>query len=81
MTCSVDKGRDAYVLADDIWPEDYCPPDQVDHYAPEQDLLKEQVMKFLDRPPEAQQQVIKAVYVEEIPIKMWPTCSTFHSAL
>lgn len=43
------KGRDAYVLADDIWPEDYCPPDLVDHYAPEQDLLKEQVMKF--RPP------------------------------
>lgn len=61
------KGRDAYVLADDIWPEDYCPPDLVDHYAPEQDLLKEQVMKFLDRLPEAQQQVIKAVYLEEIP--------------
>ncbi|WP_177335119.1 sigma-70 family RNA polymerase sigma factor, partial [Klebsiella variicola] len=45
----------------------YCPPDLVDHYAPEQDLLKEQVMKFLDRLPEAQQQVIKAVYLEEIP--------------
>ncbi|MCE7631250.1 sigma-70 family RNA polymerase sigma factor, partial [Vibrio fluvialis] len=56
-----------HVLADDIWPSDFCPPDMVEHYAPEHEMLKEQVLKFLDTLPEAQQKVVRAVYLEELP--------------
>ncbi|GAB2654205.1 RNA polymerase sigma factor [Vibrio panuliri] len=61
------KGRDAHVLADDIWPSDFLPPDLVEHYAPEHEMLKEQVLKFLDILPEAQRKVVQAVYLEELP--------------
>ncbi|SDH68969.1 RNA polymerase sigma-70 factor, ECF subfamily [Vibrio xiamenensis] len=61
------KGRDPHVLADDIWPSDYTPPDMVEHYSPEQDRLKQQVIQFLDLLPEAQRKVVQAVYIEEIP--------------
>ncbi|EPZ8238360.1 RNA polymerase sigma factor [Vibrio fluvialis] len=61
------KGKEAHVLADDIWPSDFCPPDMVEHYAPEHEMLKEQVLKFLDTLPEAQQKVVRAVYLEELP--------------
>ncbi len=61
------KGRDAHILADDIWPSDFLPPDLVDHYAPEHEMLKEQVVKFLDILPEAQRKVVQAVYLEDLP--------------
>lgn len=61
------KGKEPHVLADDIWPGDFCPPDLVEHYAPEHEMLKEQVLKFLDTLPEAQQKVVRAVYLEELP--------------
>lgn len=56
-----------HVYADDIWPTDYCPPDLVEHYSPEHEMLKEQVLKFLTLLPEAQQAIVKAVYLEELP--------------
>ncbi|WP_070970717.1 sigma-70 family RNA polymerase sigma factor [Vibrio sonorensis] len=61
------KGKEPHLLADDIWPTDYCPPDMIEHYSPEQDMLKEQVVKYLDILPDAQQKIIKAVYLEELP--------------
>ena len=61
------KGRDAHLSSDDIWPNDYCPPDLVEHYSPEQEMLKEQVVKYLDTLPDAQRTVVKAVYLEEMP--------------
>ncbi|QTG87723.1 RNA polymerase sigma factor [Vibrio furnissii] len=61
------KGKEPHVLAEDIWPSDFCPPDLVEHYAPEHEMLKEQVLKFLDTLPEAQQKVVRAVYLEELP--------------
>ncbi|MDA0146794.1 RNA polymerase sigma factor [Vibrio sp. LaRot3] len=61
------KGRDAYLLSEDIWPSDFLPPDLVDHYAPEHEMLKEQVVKFLDILPDAQKKVVQAVYLEELP--------------
>lgn len=61
------KGRQLHVLADDIWPADYCPPDLIDHYSPEHERLKEQVVKFLDLLPESQQKVVRAVYLEGLP--------------
>ncbi len=61
------KGSASLLLADDIWPQDVCPPDLVEHYAPEQDLMKEQVIKFLRLLPDAQRQVVEAVYLEERP--------------
>tara|TARA_Y100001956_G_scaffold12620_1_gene11822 strand:- start:750 stop:1334 length:585 start_codon:yes stop_codon:yes gene_type:complete len=61
------KGRDQHLHSEDIWPNDYCPPDMVDHYSPEADMLKEQVVKFLDTLPEAQRKVVQAVYLEDLP--------------
>jgi len=61
------KGREQHLLSEDLWPNDYCPPDMVEHYSPETDLLKEQVVRFLDTLPDAQKQVVKAVYLEELP--------------
>ncbi|GAA5647260.1 RNA polymerase sigma factor [Vibrio proteolyticus] len=61
------KGRELHIHSEDIWPADYCPPDLVEHYAPEHDMLKEQVVKFLDLLPEAQQAVVRAVYLEDLP--------------
>ncbi|MDN2481869.1 sigma-70 family RNA polymerase sigma factor [Vibrio agarivorans] len=61
------KGRASHLSTEDIWPADYCPPDLVDHYAPEHEMLKEQVVKYLDKLPEAQRTVVQAVYLEELP--------------
>lgn len=61
------KGREAHIHSEDIWPNDYCPPDMVEHYSPETDRLKEQVVKYLDTLPEAQKKVVKAVYLEDLP--------------
>jgi RNA polymerase sigma-70 factor (ECF subfamily) len=61
------RGRELHVYADDIWPTDYCPPDLVEHYCPEHDMLKEQILKFVALLPEAQQAIVKAVYLEELP--------------
>lgn len=61
------KGREPHILADDIWPNDFTPPDLVEHYSPEQDRLKQQVIQFLDVLPEAQRKVVQAVYIEELP--------------
>ncbi|WP_117235215.1 RNA polymerase sigma factor [Vibrio maerlii] len=61
------KGRELHVHSDDIWPSDYMPADLVEHYSPEQDMLKEQVVKFLDKLPENQRLVVQAVYLQEIP--------------
>ncbi|KGY13588.1 RNA polymerase sigma factor [Vibrio tubiashii] len=61
------KGREAHIHSEDIWPNDYCPPDMVEHYSPETERLKQQVIKYLDILPEAQKKVVKAVYLEELP--------------
>jgi len=61
------KGRDLHIHADDIWPSDYYPLDLVDCYSPEQDLLKDQVLKFLQCLPKAQREVMQAVYIEDLP--------------
>lgn len=61
------KGRQAHLLSDDIWPSDYCPPDLVEHYSPENDRLKQQVVEFLNILPKQQQEVVRAVYLEELP--------------
>ncbi|MFA0084520.1 sigma-70 family RNA polymerase sigma factor [Vibrio sp. E150_011] len=61
------KGKELHVRADDIWPSDYCPPDFVEHYSPETDRLKEQIIQFLDDLPQAQRDVVRAVYLQEIP--------------
>ncbi|MCG9596581.1 RNA polymerase sigma factor [Vibrio sp. Isolate25] len=61
------RGRDLHIHSEDIWPNDYCPPDMVEHYTPEHEMLKEQVVKFLDILPEAQKKVVQAVYLEELP--------------
>ncbi|HAS6348686.1 RNA polymerase sigma factor [Vibrio sp. IRLE0018] len=61
------KGKDLHIHADDIWPSDYYPLDMVDRYSPEQDMLKEQVMRFLDCLPKAQREVLQAVYIEDLP--------------
>jgi RNA polymerase sigma-70 factor (ECF subfamily) len=61
------KGKDLHVRADDIWPTDYCPPDFVEHYSPETDRLKEQILKFMEQLPKAQREVVRAVYLEDLP--------------
>lgn len=61
------KGREKHIHSEDIWPNDYCPPDLIEHYSPETDMLKEQVVKFIDTLPEAQRRVVQAVYLEELP--------------
>ncbi|NOH22996.1 sigma-70 family RNA polymerase sigma factor [Vibrio europaeus] len=61
------KGREAHIHSEDIWPNDYCPPDLVEHYSPETERLKQQIIKYLDILPEAQKKVVKAVYLEELP--------------
>ncbi|AYF20643.1 RNA polymerase sigma factor [Vibrio parahaemolyticus] len=61
------KGKELHIHSDDIWPSEYYPPDLVDHYSPEQDMLKEQVVKFLDILPKNQRDVLQAVYLEELP--------------
>lgn len=61
------RGKELHVHADDIWPTDYCPPDFVHHYSPETDRLKQQIIEFLDYLPKPQRDVVKAVYLEELP--------------
>ncbi|MCW8347298.1 sigma-70 family RNA polymerase sigma factor [Vibrio sp. ZSDZ65] len=61
------KGKELHVRADDIWPTDYCPPDFVDHYSPETDRLKEQIIHFLDNLPKPQRDVVRAVYLQDLP--------------
>lgn len=61
------KGKELHVHSEDIWPGDFCPPDFVEHYSPELDRLKLQVVKFLDTLPEAQKQVVQAVYLDDMP--------------
>jgi RNA polymerase sigma-70 factor (ECF subfamily) len=61
------KGREAHIHSEDIWPNDYCPPDMVEHYSPETELLKQQVVKYLNLLPESQRRVVQAVYLEELP--------------
>lgn len=61
------KGREAHLHSDDIWPNDYCPPDMVEHYSPETEMLKQQIVKYLEILPDAQKKVVKAVYLEELP--------------
>ena len=61
------RGKDLHIHADDIWSSDYYPLDLVERYSPEQDMLKEQVMRFLDCLPKAQRDVLQAVYIEDLP--------------
>ena len=61
------EAAQADAVVDDIWPSEYYPPDLVDHYSPEQDMLKEQVVKFLEILPKNQRDVLRAVYLEELP--------------
>lgn len=61
------KGKDLHIHSEDIWPNDYCPPDMVEHYSPEIEMLKIQIVKYLDTLPDAQKKVVQAVYLEELP--------------
>lgn len=61
------KGREMHIHSEDIWPNDYCPPDMVEHYSPETEMLKQQIVKYLDLLPDAQKKVVKAVYLEDLP--------------
>ncbi|MDP5254894.1 sigma-70 family RNA polymerase sigma factor [Vibrio sp. HB161653] len=61
------KGRVSHLSSEDLWPAEYCPADLIDAYSPEHDRLKQQVIQFLDRLPESQRDVVKAVYLEELP--------------
>ncbi|WP_428774632.1 RNA polymerase sigma factor [Vibrio sp.] len=61
------RGKQQHILAEDIWPEDYYPPDLIEHYAPEQEMLKEQILRYLDLLPESQRKVVQAVYLEDLP--------------
>lgn len=61
------KGKETLLNSDDIWPNDYCPPDMIEHYSPETERLKQQIIKYLDILPEAQKKVVQAVYLEELP--------------
>ncbi|WP_038174073.1 sigma-70 family RNA polymerase sigma factor [Vibrio pacinii] len=61
------KGREMHIHSEDIWPNDYCPPDMVEHYSPETEMLKQQIVKYLDLLPDAQRKVVQAVYLEELP--------------
>ncbi|WED22444.1 sigma-70 family RNA polymerase sigma factor [Vibrio sp. JC009] len=60
------KGKELSIESDDIWPGEYSPPDLVEHYSPEQMILKEQVMRYLHMLPDNQRDVVKAVYVDDI---------------
>ncbi|WP_391088186.1 sigma-70 family RNA polymerase sigma factor [Vibrio sp. NH-UV-68] len=61
------KGREMHIHSEDIWPNDYCPPDMVEHYSPETEMLKQQIVRYLDLLPDAQRKVVQAVYLEELP--------------
>ncbi|WP_373332802.1 sigma-70 family RNA polymerase sigma factor [Vibrio porteresiae] len=61
------KGAEAYVYADDIWPNEYCPPDLIEYYAPEHERLKEQVLQKLALLPKPQQDIVRAVFIDEMP--------------
>lgn len=61
------KGRDLHVHSEDIWPDDYCPPDLVDQYSPERNMLREQIVRYLDQLPIKQKEVVKAIYLDELP--------------
>ncbi|OCH76251.1 sigma-70 family RNA polymerase sigma factor [Vibrio breoganii] len=61
------KGRELHVHSEDIWPDDYCPPDLVDQYSPERNMLREQIVRYLDTLPVKQKEVVKAIYLDELP--------------
>jgi RNA polymerase sigma-70 factor (ECF subfamily) len=61
------RGKEVQVYADDIWPDDFCPPDLVDHYSPERNMLREQIVRYLDTLPTKQKQVVQAIYLDELP--------------
>ncbi|MEZ9421483.1 sigma-70 family RNA polymerase sigma factor [Vibrio breoganii] len=61
------KGRELHVHSEDIWPDDYCPPDLVDRYSPERNMLREQIVRYLDTLPVKQKDVVKAIYLDELP--------------
>ena len=61
------RGKELHIHSEDIWPDDFCPPDRVEDYTPEHEMLKEQVVKFLSVLPESQRKVVQAVYLEELP--------------
>ncbi|GLT17201.1 RNA polymerase sigma factor [Vibrio zhanjiangensis] len=61
------RGKVLHIHSQDIWPDDYTPPDRVEDYTPEHEMLKAQVVKFLSVLPEAQRKVVQAVYLEELP--------------
>jgi RNA polymerase sigma-70 factor (ECF subfamily) len=60
------KGKEVSIQSQDIWPTDNLAADMVDQYSPEQTVLKQQVLKFLDTLPDNQRDVVKAVYLDEI---------------
>lgn len=60
------RGKEVSIQSQDIWPGENIPADMVDHYSPEQTVLKQQVLKFLDTLPDNQRDVVKAVYLDEI---------------
>jgi RNA polymerase sigma-70 factor (ECF subfamily) len=60
------KGREVAIDSDDLWAY-YSEPEMIEHYAPEHDRLKQQVVEHLKVLPEAQRQVVQAVFLDEMP--------------
>lgn len=60
------NNKSSLVLADDIWSQDYCPPDLIHIYTPEHDRFKQQVILSLNTLPEPQKEVLEAVYIGEM---------------
>jgi RNA polymerase sigma-70 factor (ECF subfamily) len=61
------KNAHLLVSSDDVWPESFCPPDSVELYTPEQNILKAQIVRLLHILPDSQREVVKSVYLEEMP--------------
>ncbi|PMH41152.1 RNA polymerase subunit sigma [Vibrio sp. 10N.286.49.B3] len=61
------RGQELHLHAEDIWPEGNYPAEFVESDNAENDLLKAQVLSYLDALPEKQKLVVKAIYVDDLP--------------
>ncbi|USD65357.1 sigma-70 family RNA polymerase sigma factor [Vibrio sp. SCSIO 43136] len=61
------KGKELSIHSEDIWPSESYPPDLVEHYSPEQDRFKQQVLKHIHQLPKKQREVVQAVYLQDLP--------------
>nr|WP_086938622.1 sigma-70 family RNA polymerase sigma factor [Thaumasiovibrio occultus] len=62
------SGREIVLNSEDVYPlEEMGAHDNADPYAPEQAVLKSRLKQWLEVLPAAQQDVVKAVYLEDMP--------------